>query len=180
MNLYRSMERILYHLVLVVGGWLVKMLKIVEKLSGLRHHSSMWSETITNQSLKLRQMTILISKLADLGLGANYDMLGAKAPSPNKPVHRSVTKRTFAGLPEIKRTSQRKAAEQEGGEVHRPEATRRYRGLAAPLATALSTRPEVDIKILFSDSAMIPERFKDWEIKFKTRLSIELEGCWCW
>ena len=33
-NLYRSMERILYHLVLVVGGWLVKMLKIVEKLSG--------------------------------------------------------------------------------------------------------------------------------------------------
>ncbi len=34
-NLYRSMERILYHLVLVVGGWLVKMLKIVEKLSGL-------------------------------------------------------------------------------------------------------------------------------------------------
>ena len=29
------MERILYHLVLVVGGWLVKMLKIVEKLSGL-------------------------------------------------------------------------------------------------------------------------------------------------
>ncbi len=29
------MELILYHLVLVVGGWLVKMLKIVEKLSGL-------------------------------------------------------------------------------------------------------------------------------------------------
>ncbi len=29
------MERILYHHVLVVGGWLVKMLKIVEKLSGL-------------------------------------------------------------------------------------------------------------------------------------------------
>ncbi len=34
-NLYRSMERILYHLVLVVGGWLLKMLKIVEELSGL-------------------------------------------------------------------------------------------------------------------------------------------------
>ena len=35
MILYRSMERIFYHLVLVVNGWLVKMLKIVEKLSGL-------------------------------------------------------------------------------------------------------------------------------------------------
>ncbi len=29
------MELILYHLVLMVGGWLVKMLKIVEKLSRL-------------------------------------------------------------------------------------------------------------------------------------------------
>lgn len=29
MNLYRSMERILNHLVLVAGGWLLKMLKIV-------------------------------------------------------------------------------------------------------------------------------------------------------
>ena len=35
MILYRSMECTLYHLVLVVGGWLVKKLKIVEKLSGL-------------------------------------------------------------------------------------------------------------------------------------------------
>ena len=35
MILYQSMKRIFYHLVLVVGGWLVKMLKIVEKLSGL-------------------------------------------------------------------------------------------------------------------------------------------------
>ena len=35
MILYRSTECILYHLVWVVGGWLVKMLKIVEKLSGL-------------------------------------------------------------------------------------------------------------------------------------------------
>ena len=34
MNLYRSMEHIFYHLVLVVGGWLVKMLKIIEKLNG--------------------------------------------------------------------------------------------------------------------------------------------------
>ena len=31
MILYRFMERILYHLVWVVGGWLVEMLKIVEK-----------------------------------------------------------------------------------------------------------------------------------------------------
>ena len=35
MIFYRSMERILYHLVWVDGGWLVKKLKIVEKLSGL-------------------------------------------------------------------------------------------------------------------------------------------------
>ena len=31
------MERILYHLVWVDGGWLVKKLKIVEKLRGLYH-----------------------------------------------------------------------------------------------------------------------------------------------
>ena len=35
MNLYQFIERILYYLVLVVGERLVKMLKIVEKLSGL-------------------------------------------------------------------------------------------------------------------------------------------------
>ena len=34
MILYRSKEFILYHLVWVVDGWLVKKLKIVEKLSG--------------------------------------------------------------------------------------------------------------------------------------------------
>ena len=35
MILYRSMECIIYHLLLVVVVWLVKMLKIVEKLGGL-------------------------------------------------------------------------------------------------------------------------------------------------
>ena len=35
MILYRSMKCIFYHLMLVVDVWLVKMLKIVEKLSGL-------------------------------------------------------------------------------------------------------------------------------------------------
>ena len=34
-NLYQSIERIFYHLVLMVSGWWVKVLKIVEKLSGL-------------------------------------------------------------------------------------------------------------------------------------------------
>ena len=33
MILYRSTERSLYHLVLVVGGWLAKRLKIFEKLA---------------------------------------------------------------------------------------------------------------------------------------------------
>ena len=33
MILYQSMERILYHLLWVVGGWFVKKLKIVEKLN---------------------------------------------------------------------------------------------------------------------------------------------------
>ena len=35
MILYRSMECIIYHLLLVVVVWLVEMLKNVEKLSGL-------------------------------------------------------------------------------------------------------------------------------------------------
>ena len=35
MILYRFMECIIYHLVWVIGGWLAKKLKIVEKLGGL-------------------------------------------------------------------------------------------------------------------------------------------------
>ena len=60
MNLYRSMERILYHLVLVVGGWLVKMLKIVEKLGGLYGSAAI---TICNSCAESLPRLDLVAKL---------------------------------------------------------------------------------------------------------------------
>ncbi len=45
------MERIFYHLVLVVGRWLVKMLKIVEKLSELYSSATILFHVATHQVL---------------------------------------------------------------------------------------------------------------------------------
>ena len=51
------MKRIFYYLIFVVDGWLIKMLKIVEKLSGLYN-----SMVIVNKALQM--LHVIYYKLA--------------------------------------------------------------------------------------------------------------------
>ena len=65
------MEYIIYHVVWVIGGWLVKNLKIVEKLSGLYdstiiHYACHFFSVLAAKSFILVRLRTILSAIANL------------------------------------------------------------------------------------------------------------------